>query len=113
MPTPARCAGGAPSIHGTAAFEVDPSGKRVLVLRLAPPKDPGYAYVVAPDDPTTHAEGGGLEARVTPAEGATSYTFSFALTCSEGPGTLFADVSWPSADVAPGTPLDVRVHAPY
>jgi hypothetical protein len=112
MPQPARCAGGASGVHVTAAFEVDPSGKRVLVVRVAPPVDPTLHLAPDPNDPTMHVEGGGLEARVTVADDATSYELRIPVSCTEGPGALAAQISW-AKDVAPGTPLTVSVQQSY
>ena len=113
MPMPARCAGGAAAIHGTAAFEVGADGKRMLVVRLAPPSDPQTTYGdPSPGGPLSRVEGGGLELRVEPAPQALSHTFSFPVVCGEGPGALQADIMW-TADVANGAPLVVRIGQSY
>jgi hypothetical protein len=110
MPAPARCAGGASSIHGSAAFELGADGKRGLVIRLAPPTDSTTTFVPADEGDTTfRLEAGGLEARVVPTADATSYAFRFSIQCGEGRGYAEANVSWPSPDVPPGTPLTVSV----
>lgn len=112
MPLPSRCAGGPGAIHATAAFELDPAGKRVLVIRLAPPSDPTYQYAPPSGDPTTRADAGGLEARVSVLDGSLSYEYHFGVTCNEGPGNLTATVTW-AADVAPGVPLTVQITSSY
>ncbi len=113
MPMPARCAGGAAAIHGTATFEIGAGGKRMLVVRLAPPSDPRTTYGdPVPGGPLARVEGGGLELRVEPAPQALSYTFSFPVVCGEGPGALQADIMW-TADIVNGAPLVVRIGQSY
>jgi len=116
MPSPARCAGGAGSIRGTAAFEVGPDGKRVLVIRLAPPTDPTTSFPPADAsdaNQTLKSDGKGLEIRVTPASGALTHSVKLNVQCAEGAGFIQVDVSWPNADVAPGVPLTVIVSSAY
>lgn len=119
MPTPARCAGPAQALTGSARFERAPDGTSDLIVRLDPPKEPGVAFEL-PDDAMTPSatikqrlDQGGLEIRVTnPLIDVLELRIPIRLGCAEGPASAQIEVRWTADERQTGAPLaSIKVEA--